>query len=243
MEQTELPVSAEHSVQKPGLLSRISSGLTSFAAIATALATIMTSATAILGVVVHRQATQLQQAHAQVSHQAQQITKLRVQAATAASKHTGQAASSSPGPAASSSALHYFSNMNPTVDNAVVENGQQVIGATPYVNTISFGCEGADNGQPDEAYDVAGSSTFTAEVGIPDNMQGATDAIATITFSNESEQQIGKTYQVWLGHPVSVSMDVTGVTQLGITCDARDRRTNQDEDGNFDVSLGNAGIS
>lgn len=242
MEQTELPVSAEHSIQKPGLLSRIAAGMTSFAAITTALATIMTSATAILGVVVHRQATQLQQAHAQVSHQAQQITKLRVQASSAASHHTGKAAPT-PGSDASSSPLHYFSNMNPTVDNPGVQNGQQVIGATPYVNTITFSCEGAQNGQPDEAYDVAGSSTFTAEVGIPDNMQGATDAIATITFSNESEQQIGKTVQVWLGHPVSVSMDVTGVTQLGITCDARDRRTNQDEDGNFDVSLGNAGIS
>jgi hypothetical protein len=236
-------VSAEHSIEKPGLLSRISAGMTSFAGIATALATIMTSVTAILGVVVHHQSAQLQQAHAQVSQQAQQITKLRVQASSAASHHARQAAPSSPGPAASSSPLHYFSNMNPTVDNAVVQNGQQVIGATPYVNTITFGCNGADNGQPDEAYDVAGSGTFTAEVGIPDNMQGATDAIATITFSNESEQQIGKTVQVWLGHPVAVSMDVTGVTQLGITCDARDRRTNQDEDGNFDASLGNAGIS
>jgi hypothetical protein len=235
-------VTAEHSIKKPGLLSRISAGLTSFAAIATALATIMTSVTAILGVVVHRQATQLQQAHAQVSQQAQQITKLRVQA-SAASRHARQAAPSSPGPAASSSPLHYFSNMNPTVDNTGVQDGQQVIAATPYVNTITFGCEGAQDGQPDEAYDVAGSSTFTAEVGIPDNMQGATDAIATITFSNESEQQIGKTVQVWLGHPVAVSMDVTGVTQLGITCDARDRRTNQDENDNFDVSLGNAGIS
>lgn len=235
-------MSAEHSIQKPGLLSRISAGMTSFAGIATALATIMTSVSAILGVVVHHQSAQLQQAHAQVSQQAQQISKLRVQAA-ASSHNTGRAAPSSPGPAASSSPLHYFSNMNPTVDNTGVQNGQQVIAATPYVNTITFGCEGAQDGQPDEAYDVAGSGTFTAEVGIPDNMQGATDAIVTITFSNESEQQIGKTVQVWLGHPAAVSMDVTGVTQLGITCDARDRRTNQDEDGNFDVSLGNAGIS
>lgn len=235
-------MSAEHSIKKPGLLSRISVGMTSFAGIATALATIMTSVSAILGVVVHHQSAQLQEAHAQVSQQAQQISKLRGQA-SAPSHRTGQAAPSSPGPTASSSPLHYFSNMNPTVDNTGVQNGQQVIAATPYVNTITFGCEGAQDGQPDEAYDVAGSGTFTAEVGIPDNMQGATDAIATITFSNESEQQIGKTVQVWLGHPAAVSMDVTGVTQLGITCDARDRRTNQDEDGNFDVSLGNAGIS
>lgn len=236
-------MSAEHSVRKPGLLSRISAGLTSFAGLTTAVATIMTSATAILGVVVHHQATQLQQAHAQVSQQAQQITRLRTQASTAASRRTGQGAPAAPAPAASSSPLHYFSNMNPTVDNTDVQDGQQVIAATPYVNTITFGCDGAQSGQPDEAYDVAGSSTFTAEVGIPDNMQGATDAIATITFSNESEQQIGKTVQVWLGHPASVSMDVTGVTQLGITCDARDRRTNQQQDGYFAVSLGNAGIS
>jgi hypothetical protein len=234
-------MSAEHSIKRPGVLSRISSGMTSFAGIATALATIMTSVSAILGVVVHHQAAQLQQAQAQVSQQAQQINQLQARGSAPAS-HPAKAPAA-PGAAASSSPLHYFSNMNPTVDDTGVQNGQQVIAAVPYVNTITFGCNGAQSGQPDEGYDVAGSGTFTAVVGIPDNMQGATDAVATITFSNESEQQIGKTVQVWLGHPATVSLNVTGVTQLGVTCDARDRRTDQNEDGNFNVSLGNAGVS
>lgn len=64
-----------------GVLSRISSGMNSLAGIATAIATIMTSTTAILGVVVHRQATQLDQAHQVVSVQRQQIDELRTHTA------------------------------------------------------------------------------------------------------------------------------------------------------------------
>lgn len=62
--------------------------------------------------------------------------------------------------------------MTPTVDNGLVESGQQVIAAQPYVNSISFGCYGGYGDQPDEAYNVAGNSIFSAEVGIADNSEG-----------------------------------------------------------------------
>ena len=218
-----------------GGLDRISSGMNSLAGITTAIATIMTSAAAILGVVVHHQATQLDQAHQVVSVQRQQIHELRT--------HTAPPATASPTPttsAAIGSVAHYFSKMTPTVNNGLVETGQQVIAARPYVNSISFGCDGGYGDQPDEAYNVAGNSILSTEVGIADNSEEATNVIATVTFSNESGQQIGKPIEVSLGHPVKLSLNIGGVTQLGMTCNGRDRRTSQVANG-FNVTLGNAG--
>jgi hypothetical protein len=73
-------------------------------------------------------------------------------------------------------------------------------------------------------------------------MQGATDMIATITFTNESGQQVGQPVRVWLGHPVNVTLDIKGVTQLGMTCAGVNRQTNQDSS-DFQVALGNAAVS
>jgi hypothetical protein len=205
----------------------------------TALATITTSATAILGVVVQRQHTQLSQAHQTVTMQEQQIRQLRDRGTPTPTRTPGTA---SVGNAALGNVAHYLSSMTPTVDNSIVDTGQQVIAAQPYVNSISFGCSGDFGDQPDEAYNVAGNSTFTAEVGIADNTPGATDVVATVTFSNESGQQVGKPVQVSLGHPVRLSLNIGGVTQLGITCNGRDQRTSQVAS-DFQVALGDAGVS
>src|ERR1017187_2741572 len=142
--------------------------MASFAGITTAVATIMTSASAVLGLLVHHQSVQLQQAHATVSQQARQINALKD--------------------------------------------------------------------------DVAGSGAFTAEAGIADNAQNATNDIATVIFSNESGRQIGTPIQVSLGHPMKVRLSIAGVTQLGMSCAGRKASTNQAVY-NFDVSLGNAGVS
>jgi hypothetical protein len=214
--------------------------MTSVAGIATAIATITTSASAVLGVVVHHQATQLHQANTQVSEQAKTIQQLHGQVHTA----------STPAPSAGSTpavgnAARYLSNLTPTINNMGVQTGQQVISTQPYPNSISFACAGTEglNGQPDEAYDVAGSSTFTAEVGLADNTYGVTSVIATLTFSNEAGQQLSKPVEVSLGHPVQVTLNVTGVTQLGLSCVGRDAHTNQAAAASFSVALGNAGIS
>ncbi len=223
---------------KKGFLGRVAGGMTSVAGIATAIATITTSVSAVLGVLVHHQAAQLTHADAKVSAQAQTIQQLR--------SHTR--AVSSPGPTSNGapavgSATRYLSNLTPTVDNENVQDGQQVISTQPYPNSIAFGCNGpAGDGQAAEAYNVAGSSAFTAEVGIADDTQYVTGVIATVTFTNESGQQLGQPVQVSLGHPVSVKLNVTGVTQLGMTCAGRNQHTNQTYNG-FDVVLANAGIS
>jgi hypothetical protein len=228
-----------------GFFRGISSWMTSFAGIVTALATITTSASAVLGVLVHHQAAQLQQAHATVSQQARQIHALKdsiTRQPSAPIPSSTPVANSTPNPASVINVAHYLGELTPTVDNSAVSAGQQVIGAQPYAKSISFYCNGGSGNEPDEAYDVAGSTTFTAYAGIPDNMQNATDVVATITFSNESGQQVGKPVQVSLGHPVQVKLNISGVIQLGLTCNGRNARTSQAVTG-FQVALGNAGVS
>jgi hypothetical protein len=226
--------------ERSGLLSRIAAGMTSMAGIATAIATITTSAAAVLGVAVQHKDTQLHQANAQASHQAQTIQQLQGQVHAVAASSPAPSASSTP---AAGNAARFLSNLTPTINNSLYQNSQQVISAQPYPNSISLSCDGPQgNGQPGVAYDVAGSGTLTAEVGIADNAQGVTSVIATVTFSNEAGQQLGKPIQVSLGHPVQVALNITGVTQLGMTCVGRDAHTSQVSNG-FYVALGNAGIS
>ncbi|MGE5289476.1 MAG: hypothetical protein ACM3ML_20210 [Micromonosporaceae bacterium] len=225
-----------------GVLGRVASGMTSVAGITTAVATIMTSVTAILGFVAHHQAAQLEQAHRQVAQQARQIRQLQSRPAAVAASPAANASSAPTADPAAGSVTHYLSSLTPTVDNQSADMGQEVIAAKPYPDSISFYCSGGVGDQPSEAYDVAGSSTFTALVGIADNEQDVTGVIATVTFSNESGQQLGKPVQVSLGHPIKVTLNITGLTQLGITCNGRDQHTSQTVTG-FRVALGDAGIS
>jgi hypothetical protein len=217
--------------------------MTSVAGITTALTTIMTSVAAVLGLVVHHQSAQLQQAHAVVSQQARQIRQLTASNTTASKAPASPGAASSPSPASVANVGHYLSDLTATVDDGELSTGQVVIAANPYPNSVSFDCDGGGGaGRPDEAFDVAGSSTFTTEVGIADNMQNATDVIATVTFTNESGQLLGKPVQVSLGHPVKLRLSIGNVTQLGMTCSGRDAQTDQVA-GYFQVALGNASVS
>jgi hypothetical protein len=235
-------MSAQGDRESAGFLSRLASGMGSFAGITTAIATIMTSASAVLGLLLHHQAAQLQQAHATVSRQAQQIHVLKESAARVSpTPSAGPSAASSPA-AAAAGTVRYLSDLTPTVNNGNVFPGQQVIATQSYTKSILFPCNGGSGDQPGEAYDVAGSSTFTAEAGIPDNMSDATNVVATITFTNESGQQIGSSVQVSLGHPVKVQLAIGNVTQFGMTCTGRNTSSNQAAD-NFQVALGNGGIS
>jgi hypothetical protein len=213
----------------------------SFAGFTTGVATIMTSSVAILGVFVHHQAAQLQQAHVTVSKQAAQIQRLQVQLTPApAQASSGPASPQAAAPVGS--IAHYLSDLTPTVNNADASPGQQVMTNAAYPKTVSFYCNGGNGDQPDVAYDVAGNSSFVAEVGIPDNMSNVTDVAATIVFTNEAGRQIGQQVQVSLGHPLVVKFSIGNVTQLGITCSGRDVRSGQ-QVSSFQVALGGAGLS
>ena len=230
------------------IFARTAAALTPLATIATAIATIMTSAVAILGVVVHSKNAELHQASTIASSQAKQIKNQtrqiqQLEQAPSVTATTGQSATAGSNPGGPvTNVPRYLSDQTPTVNSGELSTGQQVIANEPYVHSLLFDCDAGVNGTPDEAFDVAGYSTLTAEVGVPDNMPNATGVLATVTFSNEAGQQVGQPVQVSLGHPVSVALPIKGVTQLGMTCDGRSRQTNQPVDG-FQVAMGNAGIS
>lgn len=238
----EARVGAAKTGQRKGFLHRVKSGMKSLAGIMAAFATIATAAATILGLVVHQQATQLQEVRVTVRQQAAQLQQLK-----SGPSSTSTAAPSSSGTSGGSSVPlgtggRYLSDLSPTVDNAIVDTGQQVIAARQYTKSLLFYCEGGNGDQPDAAYDVAGSSTFTATVGIPDNMQDATDVIATVTFTNESDQRAGQPVQVSLGHPAKVDIPISGVTQLGMTCVGRDARSGEQAT-SFQIAIGDAHIS
>lgn len=217
---------------------RVGAALKSFGGFMTALAAIATAVAAILGLMVHHQSAQLAEIKVTVSQQAQQIHELKADTRPTQDNGSG---GTTPSPARLPSGYHYLSDLSATVDNSSVGTGQQVMVAKSYPNSLAFYCEGPNGDQPDVAYDVAGSTTFNAEVGIPDNMSDATNVIATVTFTDQAGQRVGKPVQVSLGHPVPVTLDVSGVDQLGITCVGRDARTNQSES-SFQVAMGDARI-
>jgi cell division protein FtsL len=242
----------EDDEQQKGFLRRLAAALTSLSAIATAIATIATSGVAILGVIVHNKSTELSHARAVTSSQAQQIHQQSQQISTlnqkVASAQTA-ASASSPSPSATPSAAPstqlgniatYLSDQTPTANNADLGTGEQVIKTVPYPHSISFDC--SNGGTPGEAFNVAGSSTFSGEIGIPDDSSNATGVIATVTFTDEANRQVGKPVQVSLGHPVRISMSIQGVTQLGMTCTGRVQETNAQASG-FQVAIGDAGVS
>jgi hypothetical protein len=224
-----------------GFFGWLGSALKTLAGIMTALAAIATAAATILGFKVHDQTTQLAQVRVVVSQQAQRIHTLTQQAGHQAAP-SPTATDGGTGTGTLASGGRYLSDLSPTVDNAGIDTGQQVISARQYTKSLLFYCDGGNGDQPDVAYDVAASSTFTAMVGIPDNMTDATDVTATVTFTNEADQRVGHSVQVSLGHPASVRLPINGVTQLGITCVGRDVRTGQQTNG-FQVAIGNPRVS
>jgi hypothetical protein len=137
----------------------------------------------------------------------------------------------------------YLSTQQPTVSNSNYQTGSVTMSAKAYQNSISFECEGYFNqDQPDLAYDVAGNKVFSALVGIPDNASNATGLAETVTFATQSGRQLGRPVTVTLGSPAKVSLNITGVTQLQVTCTGVDQATHQQQNGN-DLALGNAAVS
>jgi hypothetical protein len=137
----------------------------------------------------------------------------------------------------------YLISLQPTVDNAEEQTGLQVMSAANYPDSVTFYCEGPQgNGQPDEAFNVAGHSVFKAVVGIPDDAPIATSVDETITFTNQAGAQLSKPVTVSLGKTATVQLNISGVTQLGMTCTGLNTQTQQQDNSNV-VTLGNASVS
>jgi hypothetical protein len=215
----------------------LGSAMRSFAGIMTAIAAIATATATLLGLRVHQQTQLLQQIRVTVTQQAQQIQQLKGQQPGA----VGRGASAPTGGTSLAAGGRYLSDTNAVNDYGGLQTGQQVILNKQYPKSLLFNCDGGNGDLPDEVYDVSGTTTFAAEAGIPDNMSNATDVIATVTFTDQSGQRVGSPVQVSLGHPFRVTLNLSGVTQLGMTCVGRDSRSGQTAS-YFQVALGDARV-
>jgi len=142
-------------------------------------------------------------------------------------------ASSTPNPA--------FSPINGTlylpapVDGSVETKVDVLISNVDYPYSTRFYCP-TNNSTLD--WNVAGYSTFTTTLGIPDNAQGATGATLTMTFSDQNGKvlSVNKTA---IGQPATIHIPITGVERLVVTCN----RTANNGSGYNQVALGNAAVS
>jgi hypothetical protein len=224
---------------KRGLGARVGGWFSSFSGILASLATIVA---AVAGLIAGHQTTVVHQ-------QNQTIVKLSIQNHRLRSARASDGGSSAPAPSTGSSggatitSGEYLSTQQPTVANADYQNGSQTLSAKPYPDSIMFYCEGYySQDHPDMAYDVAGNSLFTAVVGIPDNSANATGLAETVIFATQSGRELGKPVVVSLGSPAKVSLNITGVTQLQVTCTGVDQSSHQQANGN-ELALGNASVS
>jgi hypothetical protein len=208
--------------------SRFGSWITSLSGILASLATIVAA----------HQTSRVDQLTITVRQQRQQ---LQSSAAKAAARSTAAPSNSVGG--ATLTGGTYLSALQPALDYAELQTGAQTMSSTAYPSSVTFNCDGpANNDQPDEAFDVAGHTLFRAVVGIPDNTQDATSLNETVTFADQGGAQLMRPVVVSLGNPATVRLNISGVTQLEMTCSGTDPQTQQQENGN-QVTLGNAYIS
>jgi len=213
--------------------------LTSFSGILASIATIVAAGTSVLAA---HQTSRVNQLTIVVKQQQQQLKQAHQQAISGSSSSSTGGTSGSSGGALPSGGV-YLSAMQPVVDNADLGTGSQTMSAKAYPDSNTFYCYGPQgNGQPDEAFDVAGHSLFKAEVGIPDNTANATSLDETVIFANQAGVQLIKPIVVSLGHPAAVTLNIAGVTQLEVSCTGINTQNQQQEDNNV-LTLGNAFVS
>ncbi len=228
---------------KEGQTSRFGDWLKSFSGIMSSLAALVTALATIFA------AYQTTRVHAQsktIAQQQQQLHNLKASPAPTVTVTAPGSDQGSPGGTtggATQAQNGYLSALQPTVSFGEPNPGPQTMSSKAYPNSVTFSCDGTVNGdRPDVAYDIAGSHTFTAVVGIPDNTQNVTGVAETVTIANQSGRQLARPFVVALGNPARVQLNVSNVTQLEVTCTGVDENTHQPANGN-PLTLGNAGIS
>ncbi len=203
------------------------------------LASVATIVAAVASVLAAHQTARVDQLTI-VVHQ-QQLQIRRAQQTTPTQQPGGAPATSGATGGASLQNGAYLSALQPTVDNGDLSTGSQVMSAKPYPDSVTFLCLPASGGQPTEAFDVAGHTLFTAVVGIPDDTSNVTGVDETVTFANQSGSRLMNPVTVSLGRPATVRLNITGVTQLAISCTGINTQTQQSANDNA-VTLGNAEI-
>jgi hypothetical protein len=240
---TVTPAEAARKKPKKRKRGRVGRWFTSFSGILASLATIVA---AVAGLFAAHQTSRVNSLTIVVEQKDHVIAQKNRQIQLAS---RNPAPSSTPAPSSSVSGGApagggaYLSSLQATVDNTGIQTGPQIMSATTYNDSVTLNCYGQQgNGQPDEAYNVAGHTVFKAVVGIPDNASNATSLDETVIFTNQAGTQLGKPVTVSLGKPATVQLNITSVTQLGMTCTGINTQTQQQDNNNI-VTLGNASIS
>ena len=131
-----------------------------------------------------------------------------------------------------------FSPINGTVylpapvDGSVDTKIDVVISNTDYPYSTRFNCPN----QSAVDWNVAGYSTFTTTVGIPDSAQNATGVTITMTFADQNGKVLSVS-KTSIGQPATVRVPLAGVERLTMSCN---RQPNNSY--NY-VALGNASLS
>lgn len=211
-----------------------------FTSVSGVLASVATIVAALASVLAAHQTTRVNQLTIVVRQQQQQINQ--AQHASKAQQASGSTIASGASGGASGQGSAYLSALEPTVDHGDFSTGSQIMSATPYPDSVTFWCLPGSSGQPTEAFDVAGHSLFMAVVGIPDNTNDVTSVDETVTFADQAGTPLMNPVTVSLGHPATVRLNISAVTQLAVTCTGLNTQNQQSANG-YDVTLGNAQIS
>ncbi len=212
-----------------------------FTSVGGALASVATIVPGLASVLAADRTTRVNQLTIVVRQQQQQQIK-QVQQASKAQQASGATVASGASGGASGQGSAYLSALQPTVDHWDFSTGSQIMSATPYADSVTFWCLPGSSGRPTEAFDVAGHSLVTAVVGIPDNTNDVTSVNETVTFADQAGTPLMNPVTVSLGHPATVRLNISAVTQLAVTCTGLNTQTQQGANG-YDVTLGNAQIS
>ena len=80
-------------------------------------------------------------------------------------------------------------------------------------------------------WNVAGNTSFSATAGIDDATDDAYGKIVEILFyDQDGHRLLSKPAEVSVGHPAKLSLKLTGVVGLRMTCSSRDAKTNEQTD-------------
>jgi hypothetical protein len=211
-----------------------------FTSVSGVLASVATIVAALASVLAAHQTTRVNQLTIVVRQQQQQIKQAQQASKTPQASGTTVASGATGG--ASGQGSSYLSALQPTVDHGALASGSQVMSATSYANSVTFWCLPGSSGVPTEAFDVAGHSIFTAVVGIPDDTNNVTSVDETVSFADQAGTPLVNPVTVSLGHPATVRLNISDVTQLAVTCTGINTQT-QDTANGSSVTLGNAQIS
>jgi hypothetical protein len=118
--------------------------------------------------------------------------------------------------------------------------GAYTMSSTLYERSVKKGC-GYGSGISAQVWSSAGYRQLSATVGVADDERGAVGEIGRVSIRDQDGRDLIKSFDVSLGHPKTVTVDLKGAVQVQITCAGRDSKTSEGR--SLAVVLGNAALT